>query len=251
MQPGWPVLGWPVGARLQHMLDGDVHAHRWALQVPAVPAGLHHQHHQWHGRHRLHQMPQGDVLQRQRQPVQEVRGPTTHTLVASGAGPLPACGGSCASLVEPCSHSAMAAHRHCTTARFPWSLQDLALSPMHPSLGHVSRMCALFHKTLPGCALCCCCSCPAGYETGLDAPGATTCTPCRKGFFNAVPNTPFCTPCAPGTIADATGVRQLAAQPWRACAVGHLLPGAEGHLAASTRLLWIAPPPGAPLCRPT
>ena len=35
--------------------------------------------------------------------------------------------------------------------------------------------------------------------------GATSCTPCDKGYFNAQPNTPFCTACASGTYAKTTG----------------------------------------------
>lgn len=49
------------------------------------------------------------------------------------------------------------------------------------------------------------CSCPAGYETRLDGPGATNCTPVAAGFFALKPNTAISSPCPPGTHADGAG----------------------------------------------
>ncbi len=49
------------------------------------------------------------------------------------------------------------------------------------------------------------CSCPTGYETRLDGPGATSCTPVAAGFFALQPNTAISSPCPPGTYADGAG----------------------------------------------
>lgn len=48
-------------------------------------------------------------------------------------------------------------------------------------------------------------SCPPGFETRLEGPGAGACTPCQEGFFAPRWNTTLCQPCPAGQYSNTTG----------------------------------------------
>lgn len=72
------------------------------------------------------------------------------------------------------------------------------------SPGRASARCPLLavHPSLPSPVLR---SCPAGYETRLNGPGAASCTQCRPGHFNPFANAAFCLPCPAGAFTNTSG----------------------------------------------
>lgn len=62
-----------------------------------------------------------------------------------------------------------------------------------------------------------CRSCPRGYETRVSGTGASSCTPCAKGFYNGAANSAFCTAAPAGTFVGAAQ-----ATTFKACDPGYV-----------------------------